>query len=410
MTETPTSRWMQASMTRRARQDDGEVVSKWRRTQLTYFACWIEAGRLTVARRAVGDALRLTRRADDVLDLKLGPKLIEGWSPTRPDPTKEIPLASRAVRPRTVRATRRGVIRRESADHGKPGCRAQWGFRRGSCRGQRAGVRWRVLPRAQDDEPRVPPDAPIVDVSGMGHLVPPGAAALLVERQSIVVRSPVPDQEKPKRRDLRVEAYHWLRSRIMSAEIAPGTRITERQVAEQLGTSTVPVREALLLLAGHHLVAAHNGMGYEVAPVVASRADSTLRLQAHLDAEAAAVTAARKDSSVVPHLGAILDRVGHLSDHTWNDEPTCDAHFEFHQHIAAHAQHEALSKAVSDCLIETERIRRHLLRQGAAVHHDVDEHCALLEALGRGAARARKAAREHAEQHREQLLAALAQD
>jgi DNA-binding GntR family transcriptional regulator len=205
-----------------------------------------------------------------------------------------------------------------------------------------------------------------------------------------------------------MEAYHWLRHRIMSAEIEPGSRLTERMVAEQLGCSTVPVREALLLLAGHHLVSAHNGTGYEVARVAVPAADSTLRLQAHLDSEAAAETARRKDPLTREHLELVLG-AGPKAGHTWNDEPGCNDHFDFHVHIAAHAQHESLAKAVNDCLIETERIRRHLLRQGADVTHDYAAHAAIVEALGQGAAKARKAAREHAESHREQLMTALQQ-
>ncbi len=213
-------------------------------------------------------------------------------------------------------------------------------------------------------------------------------------------------QAVAKRGDLRLHAYHWLRSRIMSAEIAPGSRITERDVAEQLGTSTVPVREALLLLAGHHLVSAHNGKGYEVAALSVPAADSTLRLQAHLDGEAADAAARARRPDTQEHLALILASVGPAAGHTWNDEPGCNSHFDFHVHIAAHAGHDALAKAVNDCMIETERIRRHLLRQGAHVEHDLAEHQAILDAVvnGRGA---RKVARDHALAHRRQLLRAL---
>ena len=47
---------------------------------------------------------------------------------------------------------------------------------------------------------------------------------------------------------LRDSVTHALRERIASGELAPGTRVVERQVAEQLGVSRVPVREALRVL------------------------------------------------------------------------------------------------------------------------------------------------------------------
>ena len=49
-------------------------------------------------------------------------------------------------------------------------------------------------------------------------------------------------------RSLRDAVTDALRGRIASGELAPGTRVVERQVAEQLGVSRVPVREALRVL------------------------------------------------------------------------------------------------------------------------------------------------------------------
>jgi DNA-binding FadR family transcriptional regulator len=142
-----------------------------------------------------------------------------------------------------------------------------------------------------------------------------------------------------------------------------------------------------------------------VAPIAVPTTDSALRLQIHLDSEAAAEAARWKDAR--PHLEEILASVGPEHDHTWDDEPECNSHFDFHQHVAAHARHELLAKAVNDCMIETERVRRHLLRQGADVAHDVELHRGIVEALEQSPAKARKAARDHAEAHRAQLLAAL---
>jgi DNA-binding GntR family transcriptional regulator len=198
-------------------------------------------------------------------------------------------------------------------------------------------------------------------------------------------------------------AYHWLKERIISAEILPGSEISERQIAEQVGTSTVPVREALLLLAGHHLVSARNGTGYTVAPITVERADSALRLQAYLDAEASAEAAKRRDPLTGKHLGQLLAHVGPETGHTW-DDPDCEAHYEFHCHIAQHADHPVLVQAVRQAHLESERIRRWLLRLGADVEHDVGMHHDLAVALDVGPTAARRAARQHAQQHHRQLM------
>ena len=73
-----------------------------------------------------------------------------------------------------------------------------------------------------------------------------------------------------------------LRNLIVTGELAPGSSFTEGQLAGRLGSSTVPVREALLLLAGHHLVTARHGAGYTVAEVSADTARDAYRMRALL--------------------------------------------------------------------------------------------------------------------------------
>lgn len=41
------------------------------------------------------------------------------------------------------------------------------------------------------------------------------------------------------------EAYHYLRDRILSGELSGNTRVNPAEIAELLGVSRMPVREAL---------------------------------------------------------------------------------------------------------------------------------------------------------------------
>ena len=53
---------------------------------------------------------------------------------------------------------------------------------------------------------------------------------------------------------LREHVHRALRQAILSGTYAPGTRLNERQIAEQLGVSTTPVKEALRQLDAEGLV------------------------------------------------------------------------------------------------------------------------------------------------------------
>lgn len=50
------------------------------------------------------------------------------------------------------------------------------------------------------------------------------------------------------------QAYQALREEIISGKLRPGERLTERQLAERLGVSPTPVREALQRLEHEHLI------------------------------------------------------------------------------------------------------------------------------------------------------------
>ncbi|HEV3229295.1 MAG TPA: GntR family transcriptional regulator [Solirubrobacteraceae bacterium] len=50
------------------------------------------------------------------------------------------------------------------------------------------------------------------------------------------------------------QAYRALREEIISGALTPGERLTERQLAERLGVSPTPVREALQRLEHEHLI------------------------------------------------------------------------------------------------------------------------------------------------------------
>ena len=46
----------------------------------------------------------------------------------------------------------------------------------------------------------------------------------------------------------REQAYQTIRSRIITMELKPGDPLNDRELAEQMGISRTPMREALLML------------------------------------------------------------------------------------------------------------------------------------------------------------------
>src|SRR3954469_16418423 len=86
------------------------------------------------------------------------------------------------------------------------------------------------------------------------------------------------------RRPLHEEAVERLRELIVQGQLAPGQRLNERLLCQQLGISRTPLREAIKLLASEGLVALLPNRGSQVATLEAGRLAETLAVMGALEA------------------------------------------------------------------------------------------------------------------------------
>ena len=59
-------------------------------------------------------------------------------------------------------------------------------------------------------------------------------------------------------------AVEWLRQAIVAGDLKPGERIPQEEIAERIGVSLIPVREALRVLEGEGQVTYRPRRGYAV--------------------------------------------------------------------------------------------------------------------------------------------------
>ncbi len=65
----------------------------------------------------------------------------------------------------------------------------------------------------------------------------------------------------------REQAYQTIRSRIITMELKPGDPLNDHELAEQMGISRTPMREALIMLNIAHMVTIKPQSGTYVAPI-----------------------------------------------------------------------------------------------------------------------------------------------
>ncbi|AXB43443.1 GntR family transcriptional regulator [Amycolatopsis albispora] len=86
-------------------------------------------------------------------------------------------------------------------------------------------------------------------------------------------------------------AYEWIKARIGDGTFSPGYRLVLGQLAQELGVSPVPIREAIRLLEAEGLVTFERNVGAQVAMVDESEYQHTMQTLALVEGYAAALAA-----------------------------------------------------------------------------------------------------------------------
>lgn len=206
-----------------------------------------------------------------------------------------------------------------------------------------------------------------------------------------------PPNESPG--TIAAQARHAIERRIATLTLAPGSVVSEREVAEAVGFGKAAVREALGRLAGTGLVAPRMGSGYLIAPLTFRGARSLFEMWRVV--ETASVEAVvRRAVPLLVGDGHTLDVGGGPVDTDpkagFKEEDYLFSEVVFHVVIVKFGDNRWLQQTFESAMTDLERLLRFAHRLGADLRQAQAEHPRLLEALERtdGEA-ARKASLAH---------------
>ena len=171
-----------------------------------------------------------------------------------------------------------------------------------------------------------------------------------------------------------------IRQMIIAGELAPGERLFEDRLAEQLGVSRNPVREALRALEGTGLVEVVPRRGAYVSRFEPARARQLLDLRAVLESYAAELAALnRTDDDLV----AMRECIEHGRKATAENDVVAAAghHRDFHILIEQASKNEYLGPTVAPLRHQTEMVFSMLVDTRGVTGWE--EHERILEAIER---------------------------
>nr|WP_315430557.1 GntR family transcriptional regulator [uncultured Albidiferax sp.] len=162
------------------------------------------------------------------------------------------------------------------------------------------------------------------------------------------------------------QAYVRMRELILDRKISAGSTLLEGKIADELGISRTPMREALGRLAGEGLLVRRDARSYSVRSVGTKEYFDSMRTRELLECEAIALAINRIDEADLVGLAAEVD-VLNTSEHTETEH----WHFDdrFHLFIA-----QASGNVVLPRLIQQLRDDSRLFRLHSPLHRQKENH------------------------------------
>jgi DNA-binding GntR family transcriptional regulator len=212
---------------------------------------------------------------------------------------------------------------------------------------------------------------------------------------------------EPAPRSTRVDdAYAAIRRRILDNVYPPGHRALESALADELGISRTPVREALIRLANEGLVEVVPRHGMRVLPVSPADMSEIYTVLTALESAAAEILAARRptDAELQPLVDATRDMTRALKQDDLDAWAAADE--RFHQGLVELAGNRTLADAIGRLADRSHRARMFTLRLRPKPVNSTHEHMAMLERIRAGdAAGAVDVNRAHRQRATRELVA-----
>ncbi|MEE0742299.1 MAG: GntR family transcriptional regulator [Emergencia sp.] len=205
-------------------------------------------------------------------------------------------------------------------------------------------------------------------------------------------------------RPLREIVYEQLKMQILTGKIIPGTRMMEVELADEMGVSRTPVREAIRKLEKEGLVTIEPRRGAYASDISVKDMVDTLEVREDLEGLAAALAAERMSEGQIEELKQINQG---YSDAIKNSDTEKIIEYDelFHKHIVSCSGNKTLIQ-LSETVQELALRFRYLYYDDFSRYENMPvEHKQIIEAITSGdAERTRQTADNHVKKLKEFVI------
>lgn len=200
--------------------------------------------------------------------------------------------------------------------------------------------------------------------------------------------------------------YQALRAAVLSLELLPGERLSERSLEELLKVSRTPIRAALMRLENEGL-AQRVGRGWQIRPIDLTEIRALMEYREAVETAVMALAVERAQDAELSALRALVETDPRLDD----EEAGLRDGEDFHVALARLSRNPFLAEAMSNVLTRLSRTRWLEVRTPEARAQARTEHLDIIAAIvARNTRLARGRAAAHSHGTRDRLLGHLAEE
>jgi DNA-binding GntR family transcriptional regulator len=206
---------------------------------------------------------------------------------------------------------------------------------------------------------------------------------------------------------LREVVCETLRDAIRKGKLKPGERLMESQLAEDLGVSRTPVREAIRKLELEGYVIMMPRRGTYVANLSIRDVNEVFEIRTSLDSLASGLAAERITDEELERLQRLLVAIGgYIEENDMDKIVECDT--EFHDLLYQASRNSRLVGIIFNLREQLTRFRSTSMSFPGRLKATLEEHRRIVEAIAQGdVAEARAAAEYHMEKSEQTLLESM---
>lgn len=185
----------------------------------------------------------------------------------------------------------------------------------------------------------------------------------------------------PTRRPLRADVHAELVSRVIRGDLAAGTSINENVLAQSLGVSRTPIREALLQLEDEGLCAFAPGKGWSVTSLTVQTVHDVYPIISALEVVGLRSSDSDRLAELVPELESLNSKIAAAANNAKKAQGADDL---WHECLLSICNNERLLPIIRRHKRIVHRYEYFYMHDVNSVPMSVYEHAAIADALRRG--------------------------